>query len=93
LASRQETPPPEALPPLPKPDIAAALGKARDLLAKVKLPPAVQQVVDNESDPTVIFNTLTDHMQTTLATLTEVGELAPTSPYTPPATPLRRYRR
>jgi hypothetical protein len=69
-ASQEKPPPPpkEAL-PLPEPDVAAALGKARDLLAKAKLPPAVQQVVDTESDPMVIFNTLTDHMQKMLAAL------------------------
>jgi hypothetical protein len=55
--------------PLPEPDVAAALGEARDLLAKVKLPPAVQQVVDNESDPAVIFDALTNYMQKAVAEL------------------------
>jgi hypothetical protein len=60
---------PRVIEPLPEPDVAAALGKSRDLLAKAKLPPAVQQVVNNESDPTVIFNALTDYMEKTPAAL------------------------
>ena len=66
---KKPLPPPKEAPPPPEPDVAAALGKARDLLASAKLPPAVRQVVDTESDPAVIFRTLTEYMEKALADL------------------------
>lgn len=51
------------------PDISAGMGKARELIAKMKLPPELEQKMMSESNPTVMFETLSAFMATTIAAM------------------------
>jgi hypothetical protein len=64
----EQTLPPEPEPE-PPPDISGEMAQMRNLLAKVDLPPAVRDIVANESDPSVVFDALEKHLNDTLAAL------------------------
>lgn len=59
-------PPPPPPPPTPElPDISADLKQARELFAKLNMPPALQSLVDNETDPQIIFDAVAKHIEET----------------------------
>ena len=74
LAAHKATLPPPPSPPPPPPDMkaaaAGALSEARNLLAKVDLPPGVRKTVETEADPVIVHDALAAHVDQVL------GELA-----------------
>jgi hypothetical protein len=64
----RKTLPPEKKPPQ-APDISGEMGEMRRLLAKVDLPPALRDAVENEANPKTVFDALEKHLSETVAAL------------------------